>query len=69
MLRLYPAVVVAEVGVGAGSGVVVRAGGGTPGRKVAVVAAVCLEVGAGGGPIGRLGVGLGVGLPALVGAP
>ena len=69
MLCLYPAVVVAEVGVGAGARVVVRPGGGTPGRKVAVVVGVCLGVGAGGGPIGRLGVGLGVGLPAVVGAP
>ena len=69
MLCLYPAVVDPDVGVGAGAGVVVRAGGGTPGRKVAVVLGVCLGVGAGGGPMGRLGVGLGVGLPAGVGAP
>ena len=50
-----------DVRVGAEAGVVVRAGGGTPGRKVAVGGRVCLGVGAGGGPIGR--VGLGVGLP------
>ena len=42
MLCLYLAVVVADVGVGAGTGVVVSAGGGTPGRKVAVVVGVCL---------------------------
>ena len=36
---------------------------------MAVVLGVCLGVGAGGGPIGRLGVDLGVGLPARVGAP
>ena len=41
---LYPVVVVAELGAGAGAGVVVRAGGGTPGRKVAVEEESALEL-------------------------
>ena len=69
MLCLYPAVVVAEVVVGAGAGVVVRVGGGTPGRKVEVGVGVCLGVGAGAGPIGSTGVGLGLVLPDVVEEP
>ena len=62
--------VVEDVRVGAGAGVVVRAGGETPGRKVEVAGSgVCPGIGPGGGPIGKLGVGLGVGLPASAGGP
>ena len=57
-------------GVGAGAGVVVRAGGRIPGRKgVLVEADVCLGVGAGGGPVGSTGVGLGLVLPEVVEEP